>query len=84
MKRTIKISLHPISKVYLPCYHAGVDTIDAFCYSWYKKLTEEELDVVYDYYLVKQNIPSDRVKKDGGFEKLAREEEERKEHEAAA
>ena len=75
MKRTIET--HPISKIYLP--HAGVDTIDAFCYSWQKNLTEEKLDDVLDFYLDHQNIPSDRVKKDGGFEKLAREEEKRKE-----
>ena len=62
----------------MPCYHAGVDIIDAFCYSYHKKLTEKELDVVYDNYLVKLDIPSDRVKKD------EKEEEERKERELKA
>ena len=46
-----------------PCYHAGVDTIDGFCYSWHKKLTPEELDRVYDDFLVKEGIP-DPVQQD--------------------
>ena len=39
------VSLHEItSKENGPIYHAGVDTIDGFCKSYYKPLTEEELD----------------------------------------
>ena len=47
-----------------PCYHAGVDTIDGFCYSWHKKLTQEELDRVYDDFLVKERGKSDPVQQD--------------------
>ena len=43
-----------ITKRDKPCYHAGVDTIDGFCFSWMKKLTEEELDRVFDDFLVKE------------------------------
>ena len=46
-----------------PCYHAGVDTIDGFCYSWHKKLTKEELDRVYDDFLVKEQGKSDKAYK---------------------
>ena len=38
----IKVSLHPITKVCGPLYHVGVDIIDAFCYSFYRQLTEQE------------------------------------------
>ena len=49
-----KVSLHEITKEELPKYHAGIDTIDGFCFSWNKKLTEEELDQIYLDYLVKE------------------------------
>ena len=42
-----KVSVHMVTKRDGPCYHAGVDTIDGFCFSWHKKLTEEELDRVF-------------------------------------
>ena len=44
-----KVSLHQITKEPFagPIYHAGVDTIDGFCKSWYKPLTEEELDKAF-------------------------------------
>ena len=38
--------------------------IDGFCYSWNKKLSEEELDEVCAAYLVKEKIPSDPVQPD--------------------
>ena len=47
------MSLHIINKRDQGYYHAGVDTIDAFCYSWKKKLTEKELDGVYVDFLRK-------------------------------
>ena len=36
-----------ITKDHGPIYHAGVDTIDGFCKSWHKELTEAELDNAY-------------------------------------
>ena len=47
--KKIKVSLHKIiEEPYAgPIYHAGVDTIDAFCKSWFKELTEKELDEAY-------------------------------------
>ena len=56
-----KVSVHVINKRDQGYYHAGVDTIDAFCYSWKKKLTEKELDGIYDDFLRKKGEPSDRV-----------------------
>ena len=42
------VSLHEItSNENGPIYHAGVDTIDGFCKSFSKPLTEEELDKAY-------------------------------------
>ena len=41
LRKKIKISIHMITKRDQPCYHAGVDTIDGFCFSSKKKLTEE-------------------------------------------
>ena len=77
-ERKMKVSFQIINKNCQGYYHAGVDTIDGFCFSWYRKLTEEEHDRVYDAFLVKLNEPSDRVKKD------EKEEEERKESELKA
>ena len=54
-----KISVHPITRKVLPCYHAGVDTIDAFCYSWERKLTEKELDQIYEDFCEKEGIEPD-------------------------
>ena len=59
----ISVSIHSITSLYGPCYHAGVDVIDGFCYSWIKKLTEEELDGVCNAYLVKEKI-NDPIKPD--------------------
>ena len=59
-----KVSFHMVTRKYLPCYHAGVDTIDGFCYSFHKKLTEEELDEVCQDFLVKEQKPSDPVQQD--------------------
>ena len=59
--RNIKISLHPIASANPPLYYSGVDTIDAFCLSYLRKLTEVELDKAYDDFLVKKNETSDRV-----------------------
>ena len=59
--RNIKISLHPIASANPPLYYSGVDTIDAFCLSYLRKLTEDELDKAYDDFLVKKNETSDRV-----------------------
>ena len=43
-----RVSLHEItSNENGPIYHAGVDTIDGFCKSWHKELTEAELDDAY-------------------------------------
>ena len=43
------VSLHEITKDPFagPVYHAGVDTIDGFCKSAHKPLTEAELDTAY-------------------------------------
>ena len=60
--KKIKISLHVITEATMPVYHSGVDTIDAFCVSNLRKLTEDELDQAYDDFLVKKKIKSDRVK----------------------
>ena len=49
-----KVSLQMVTKREGPCYHAGVDTIDAFCYGWHRKLTEEELDRVCADFLAKE------------------------------
>ena len=43
-----------ISKARPPCYHAGVDIIDAFCFSWYKNLSDEELEKVYQDFMITQ------------------------------
>ena len=56
-----KVSLHPITKILGPLYHVGVDVVDAFCYSWHRKPTEEELDKVYEYFLIKEGIDPDSV-----------------------
>ena len=56
-----KVSLHPITKIYGPLYYGGVDVVDAFCYSWHRKPTEEELDKVYEYFLIKEGIDPDSV-----------------------
>ena len=39
----------------MPIYHAGVDVIDGFCFSNHRKLTEEDLDGVYDDFKKKTN-----------------------------
>ena len=64
IRRKNKVSLHMITKRDGPCYHAGVDTIDGFCYSWHKKLTPEELDRVYADFLEKEQGKSDPVQQD--------------------
>ena len=46
------------------CYHVGVDTIDAFCYSRFKKLTEKELDQVFKDFCVTRNILVQQDEKD--------------------
>ena len=51
--KKIEVSLHVINKAALPLYHSGVDTIDAFCYSAHKKMTEQDLDKVYVNFLIK-------------------------------
>ena len=55
---TNKVSLHPITTVGGPLYHAGVETIDAFCYSLHRKPTEDDLDEVYECFLVKEGVKS--------------------------
>ena len=62
--KKIKISLHVITEATMPVYHSGVDTIDAFCLSNLKKLSEDELDKAYDDFLVKLKEKPDRVKND--------------------
>ena len=52
-KKKIKISLHVITEATMPVYHSGVDTIDAYCNSKLRELSEDELDKAYDDYLVK-------------------------------
>ena len=42
--RKIDISFHMVNSINGPYYHVGVDTVDAFCHSKYRKLTEKELD----------------------------------------
>ena len=49
-----KVSLHLITRENLPIYHVGIDTIDGFCFSLHKKQTEEELDRVFDDYVLKR------------------------------
>ena len=59
--RNIAISFQTINIATMPVYHGGVDTIDAFCLSYLRKLTEDELDKAYDDFLVKSNEVPDRV-----------------------
>ena len=61
-----KVSLHEITKDPFagPIYHAGVDTIDGFCKSWHKELTEAELDAAYEKFLV--NNPDINFDLNGG------------------
>ena len=54
---TTKVSFHMITRKKRgggPFYHVGVDTIDAFCYSWHKRLTEAELDEACEDFLDKE------------------------------
>ena len=50
----INVSLHCVTRRDGPCYHTGVDTIDAIAYGSHKKLTENELDKVNEDFLVKE------------------------------
>ena len=59
-----KVSIHEITREKLPVYHAGVDVIDAFCFSWSKKLTEGELDQICEEYLEKEKVRSGSVQPD--------------------
>ena len=58
------VSLHMITKRDGACYHSGVDTIDGFCHSWQKKVTEDELDRAYKDFLVKEEGDPDSGKRD--------------------
>ena len=67
IKPITKVSFHMITKKKRgggPFYHVGVDTIDAFCYSWHKRLTEEELDEACEDFLDKEKSNSDPVQPD--------------------
>ena len=59
-----KVSLHEITRENPPVYHAGVDVIDGFCFSWFKKLTEEDLDQICEEYLKKEKVRSGSVQLD--------------------
>ena len=75
-RRETDVSFHMVNKITGPYYHVGVDTIDAFCFSKYKTLTEKELDKVFVDFCVSRDIPQDE--KDSDAEQFAeREEQER-------
>ena len=53
---TNNVSLHEITQkpFHRPIYHAGVDTIDGFCKSWYRNPTENELNIAYEDFCIQQ------------------------------
>ena len=58
---TNKVSIHTVTREELSQYHAGVDTIDAICFSWFKQLTEGELDKICEEYLKKEKVRSEEA-----------------------
>ena len=74
--RKTDVSFHMVNKITGPYYHVGVDTIDAFCFSKYKKLTEKELDKVFVDFCVSRGIPQDE--KDSDAEQFTNKKEQPK------
>ena len=67
--RKTYVSFHMVNKVGLPYYHVGVDTIDAFCYSSHKILTESELDKAYEDFCLTRNKKQDEKDSIFGFDR---------------
>ena len=77
-ERKIEVSLHTIAKARPPCYHAAVDIIDAFCFSWYKNLSDEELEKVYqDFMITHEKKIKQREEEQASKIKQRKEEEKR-------
>ena len=77
-RRKIEVSLHTIAKARPPCYHAAVDIIDAFCFSWYKNLSDEELEKVYqDFMITHEKKIKQREEEQASKIKQRKEEEKR-------